>query len=46
MDYAPLMVSQSIVFIRNIPSCKELLGQMAKEDKEHLARVNKMITAA
>jgi len=46
VDYAPLMVGQSIRFIRDIPSCKELLERMAKEAKEHLARVNKMIPAA
>jgi len=46
VDYAPLMVGQSIGFIRDIPSCKELIERMAKEDKEHLACVNKMIPAA
>ncbi|HOD27771.1 MAG TPA: nitronate monooxygenase [Syntrophales bacterium] len=46
VDYAPLMVGQSIGLIRDVPSCRELLERMAKEAREHLARVNTMIPAA
>ena len=38
VDYAPLMVGQSIGFIHDIPTCRELLDRMAAEAREHLAR--------
>src|SRR5512133_1075484 len=38
VDYAPLMVGQSIGLIRDIPTCAELLERMAAEADEHLER--------
>jgi nitronate monooxygenase len=46
VDYAPLMVGQSIGLIRDVPSCRELLERMATEAREHLDRVNRMMPAA
>ena len=43
VDYAPLMVGQSIGLIKEVLSCKELLDTMAKDAMECLARVNKII---
>ena len=36
IDYAPLMVGQSIGLIKDVPTCKELLDTMAKEAAETL----------
>lgn len=38
VDYAPLMVGQSIGLINDIPTCQELLDRMAREAKESAAR--------
>lgn len=38
VDYAPLMVGQSIGFIHDIPTCRELLDRMAAEARACLAR--------
>ncbi|HDP80165.1 MAG TPA: nitronate monooxygenase [Spirochaetes bacterium] len=38
VEYAPLMVGQSIGLINDIPSCKELLDRMAREAREHLKK--------
>jgi len=46
VDYAPLMVGQSIGLIRDIPTCRELLERMAAEAEEHLERARRMIHAA
>jgi nitronate monooxygenase len=43
VDYAPLMVGQSVGLIKGILSCKELLDTMAREAVECLARVNKIV---
>ena len=45
VDYAPLMVGQSIGLIKDVPTCKELLDRMAKEAEEHLARATKLVKA-
>ncbi|MEA3222262.1 MAG: nitronate monooxygenase [Thermodesulfobacteriota bacterium] len=45
VDYAPLMVGQSIGLIKDIPTCKELLDRMATEAAECLAKTNKMVQA-
>jgi len=37
VDYAPLMVGQSIGLINDIPSCRELLERMAAEAKDRSA---------
>jgi nitronate monooxygenase len=42
VDYAPLMVGQSIGLISDIPTCAELLERMASEAKEQLARAGKL----
>jgi NADH:quinone reductase (non-electrogenic) len=42
VDYAPLMVGQSIGLINDIPTCKELLDRMAAEAKESIARASKL----
>ncbi len=42
VDYAPLMVGQSIGLINDIPTCAELLERMAAEAKEHSARAAKL----
>ncbi|MDD4357786.1 MAG: nitronate monooxygenase family protein [Smithellaceae bacterium] len=42
IDYAPLMVGQSIGLINDIPTCAELLERMAAEAKEHSARASKL----
>lgn len=38
VDYAPLMVGQSIGLINDIPSCQELIEKMAAEARMHLGR--------
>lgn len=43
VDFAPLMVGQSIGLIKDVPTMKELLDRMAKEAAEHLSRANKMV---
>jgi len=43
VDYAPLMVGQSIGLIKDIPTCRELLERMAREAKAELARVRAMM---
>ncbi len=43
VDNAPLMVGQSIGLIKNIPSCKELLDNMAREAASCLAGGNKFL---
>ncbi|MCD6570681.1 MAG: nitronate monooxygenase [Deltaproteobacteria bacterium] len=43
IDYAPLMVGQSIGFIKDIPTCQELLDKMAGEAVECLSKANKMV---
>jgi NADH:quinone reductase (non-electrogenic) len=42
VDYAPLMVGQSIGLINDIPTCKELLDRMAAEAKECTARAARL----
>ena len=44
VDYAPLMVGQSIGLIRDIPSCRELLDRMAREASEHLTRAGRLMS--
>ena len=41
VNYAPLMVGQSIGLINDIPTCKELLERMAAEAKDSLSKANK-----
>ncbi len=43
VDYAPLMVGQSIGLIRDIPTCRELLERMAREAAECLEKAGKKI---
>lgn len=45
VDYAPLMVGQSIGLIHDIPTCRELLDRMAREASEHLARAGRLISS-
>ena len=42
VDYAPLMVGQSIGLINDIPTCAELLDRTAAEAKERSARAAKL----
>ena len=42
VDYAPLMVGQSIGLINDIPTCRELMERMAAEAKACSARVAKL----
>lgn len=44
VDYAPLMVGQSIGLIKDVPTMKELLDRMATEAAAHLAKANKMVS--
>jgi nitronate monooxygenase len=46
VDFAPLMVGQSIGLIRDIPTCRELIERMATEAEECLERARRMIHAA
>ena len=43
VDYAPLMVGQSIGLIKDIPTCKELLDRMAGEAFQVLEKTRKMV---
>ncbi|MCP4133977.1 MAG: nitronate monooxygenase [bacterium] len=43
LDVAPMMVGQSIGFIHDIPTCKELLERMTKEAEEQLNKVHAKI---
>ena len=43
IEYAPLMVGQSIGLINDIPTCEELLDRMGREAGEILARTSRMI---
>jgi NAD(P)H-dependent flavin oxidoreductase YrpB (nitropropane dioxygenase family) len=45
IDYAPLMVGQSIGFIKDIPTIQELMDRMAKEAVEQLEKTKKKLTA-
>lgn len=45
VDYAPLMVGQSIGFINDVPTCRELLERMAEEAENRLEKINGMVTA-
>jgi len=44
VDFAPLMVGQSIGFINDVPTCEELLERMSAEAAECLAKANKLNT--
>ena len=43
VDYAPLMVGQSIGFINDIPTCRELLERMGREAAACLDRAKKSL---
>lgn len=43
VDYAPLMVGQSIGLIKDVPTCQELLDRMAVEAKSILAKVSSVV---
>lgn len=43
VDYAPLMVGQSIGLIHDIPTCRELLDRMAKEAVDHLSKARNLV---
>ncbi|MCP4667718.1 MAG: nitronate monooxygenase [Deltaproteobacteria bacterium] len=43
VDYAPLMVGQSIGLIKDVHTCRELLDTMAREAVETLAKVTGMV---
>jgi nitronate monooxygenase len=43
VDYAPLMVGQSIGLIQDIPTCRELLDRMAREAFEHLEKAARLV---
>lgn len=43
VDYAPLMVGQSIGLVKGIPTCQELLDTMAVEAVEAISKVDKLI---
>ena len=45
VNYAPLMVGQSIGLINDIPTCKELMERMAAEAKDSLSRANNACNA-
>ena len=45
VNYAPLMVGQSIGLINDIPTCKELLERMAAQASESLAKASKACNA-
>ncbi|MBA4397459.1 MAG: nitronate monooxygenase [Syntrophus sp. (in: bacteria)] len=43
VDYAPLMVGQSIGLIQDIPTCRELLDRMAAETIAHLGKARNLV---
>jgi NADH:quinone reductase (non-electrogenic) len=43
VDYAPMMVGQSIGLINDIPTCEELLERMSAEASDCLARTNMLV---
>jgi NADH:quinone reductase (non-electrogenic) len=43
VDYAPLMVGQSIGLIQDVPTCRELLERMARETVVHLEKARKRV---
>jgi nitronate monooxygenase len=43
VEYAPLMVGQSIGLINDIPTCKELLRRMGREAEEILDNTSRMV---
>jgi nitronate monooxygenase len=43
VDYAPLMVGQSIGLIQDIPTCRELLDRMAEEAAAHLRKAGSLL---
>lgn len=43
VDYAPLMVGQSIGLIHDIPTCRELLDRMAAEAVGHLSKARNLV---
>jgi len=45
VDHAPLMVGQSIGFVKDIPTIKELLDRMAKEAVDQLEKTKKKLSA-
>jgi NADH:quinone reductase (non-electrogenic) len=45
VNFAPLMVGQSIGLINDIPTCKELLERMAAEAQDSLSRAGKACNA-
>jgi len=46
VDYAPLMVGQSIGLIRDIPTCRELLERMAREAREQAEKTERACAPA
>ena len=46
VDFAPLMVGQSIGFIKDVLTCEELLERMSAEAADCLARANNLNTAS
>jgi nitronate monooxygenase len=42
VDYAPLMVGQSIGLIQDVPTCRELLDRMAAEAVAHLEKARNL----
>lgn len=43
IDIAPMMMGQSVGFVRDVPTCKELMERMVKEAKEHIAKTTAML---
>lgn len=43
VDYAPLMVGQSIGLIQDVPTCRELLDRMAAEAVAHLGKARNLV---
>jgi nitronate monooxygenase len=46
VDYAPLMVGQSIGLVRDIPTCRELLERMAREARGQADKAQRACAAA
>ena len=42
VDIAPMMMGQSVGFVKDIPSCRELMERMAKEAKEEIDRIARL----